>query len=253
MDLRLDGKVALVTGGSKGIGFGIAKAFVDSGAQVLLVSRKAEGLEKAAAELGDHASWAVGNAGRPEDAERCVATAIERFGACDILVNNAATNPYAGPLIDADVPRWDKTFEVNVRGPFVWTQAAWRAWMKEHGGCVINISSIGALKTSPILGVYDVCKSALLHMTQQLAVELAPGVRVNAIAPGVVPTDFARVLWEGERGAKVAAATPLQRIGLPSDIGAAAVYLAAGAPWMTGQTLVLDGGSTIAFTDVSFE
>ena len=156
-------------------------------------------------------------------------TAIERYGSCDILVNNAATNPHAGPLIDVPLSMWDKTHEVNLRGPLAWTQIAWNTWMAEHGGSVINIASVGGFKTSTALGVYAVFKSALIHMTKQMAAEMGPKVRVNCIAPGLIKTDFARILWEGERGKQVAEAYPLKRLGEPSDIGEAAVFLSSSA------------------------
>ncbi len=248
MELRLDGKVAVVTGGSRGIGKGIAKAYVEAGGNVMLVSRKAETLEATAAELagtgGDVAVFPA-HVGRPEDAEACMQACLDRWGSVDILVNNAATNPYAGPTIDCDLSRWDKTHEVNLRGPFAWTQAAWKASMKERGGCVINIASAGAFLTSSQLGVYGTFKAAMVYLTKQLASELGPNVRVNCIAPGLIKTDFAKILWEGERGAKVAEIYPLKRLGEPGDIGEAALFLAAGAGWMTGQTLLLDGGETI--------
>jgi NAD(P)-dependent dehydrogenase (short-subunit alcohol dehydrogenase family) len=254
MALRLDGKAAIVTGGSKGIGKGIAKAFADAGANVLITARKPEVLETAAAELGPSVSWLPGHTGRPEDGERIVAACMERYGSCDVLVNNAATNPYAGPLIDAPMSAWDKTVEVNLRGPLAWSQIAWQAWMKEHAGCsIINIASVGGFSTSPDLGLYAVLKAALIHMTKQLAAELAPNVRVNAIAPAVIRTDFARILWEGDRGDRTARSYPLQRLGEPEDVGEAALYLAAGATWMTGQTLVLDGGGLIAFRTIADE
>ncbi len=243
----MDGKAAVITGGSKGIGKGIAQAFVDAGANVLITARKPDVLEAAVAELGPNASWTAGHTGKPEDGERVIAECIERYGSCDVLVNNAATNPWAGPLIDAPLGMWDKTVEVNLRGPLAWSQIAWQQWMKDHDGCsIINIASVGGYKTSSNLGLYGVLKAALIHMTQQLASELAPNVRVNALAPAVIRTDFARILWEGEAGVKAAASYPLKRLGEPSDIGEAAVYLAAGASWMTGQTLVLDGGALIA-------
>ena len=244
----MDGKAAVVTGGSKGIGKGIAKAFVDAGANVLITARKPDVLEAAVAELGPNASWVAGHTGKPEDGERVIAECIERYGSCDVLVNNAATNPYAGPLIEAPLGMWDKTVEVNLRGPMAWSQIAWQLWMKDHSGCsIINIASVGGYKTSAQLGVYGVLKAALIHMTAQLAAELAPNVRVNALAPAVIRTDFARILWEGEAGVKAAASYPLKRLGEPEDIGEAALYLAAGATWMTGQTLVLDGGGLISF------
>ncbi len=250
MDLRLDGKVAVVTGGSRGIGKGIAKAFFDAGASVMLVSRKPEGLEATAAELGaaapERIAWQAAHVGREEDAHTVMQATIDRFGAVDILVNNAATNPYAGVTIDCDAGRWDKTHEVNLRGPFLWTQAAWQKWMRDHsGGCVINIASVGGFLTSNQLGVYAIFKSAMIHMTKQLAAEMGPQARVNCIAPGLIKTDFAKILWEGERGKQVAEMYPLKRLGEPSDIGEAALFIAANATWMTGHTMVLDGGELI--------
>ncbi len=248
MQLTLDGKVAIVTGGSRGIGKAIAAAFAAAGAQVMIAARKAETLRQTAAEIGAGVAWFAAHAAEPQHAEDCVRATLERFGRLDIMVNNAATNPYAGPLIDADVPRFDKTVQVNLRGPLVWTQQAWRQWMSAHGGTVINIASVGGLATSPLLGLYNVTKAALIHMTKQLAAELGPRVRVNAIAPGLIRTDFAKVLWEGGRDVQVAQMYPLKRLGDPEDVAAAAVYLAAeSSAWMTGNTIVLDGGGLVAF------
>ena len=249
MELRLDDRTAIVTGGSKGIGKAIAAAYARAGARVLITSRKAEQCEAAAAEIGHGCEWVAGNAGDIDDAERVIGTALDRLGGIDILVNNAATNPYAGPLIDIDLPRWEKTYQVNVTGPLIWTQLAWRSAMEANGGVVVNISSVGGMSTNPILGAYDVTKSALIHMTRQLAAELGPGVRVNALCPGLVKTDFARALWEGGGEARVAEAYPLKRLGTPDDIAGAALYLAADTgSWITGQTIVLDGGGLVAFS-----
>ncbi len=250
MDLRLDGKVALVTGGSRGIGLGIARAFAESGARVMITSRKAESCEAAAKEVGHGARWAAGHVGDPASREAVVDATLAAFGKLDVLVNNAATNPYAGPTIDVDLPRWEKTLATNLTAPLAWTQLAWNKAMKQSGGgcSVINIASVGAFKTSAALGVYGVTKAALVYLTQQLAAELAPTVRVNAIAPGLIRTEFARALWEGERGAQVAKSYPMKRLGEPEDVAAAATYLASDASsWVTGQTLIMDGGGVIDF------
>ena len=246
MDTRLDGRAALVTGGSRGIGKAIAAAFAAEGARVMITGRGAEGCEATAAEIGPACDWIAGNVSRLEDAEAAVEATVDRFGAVDILVNNAATNPYAGLVIDADMPRWDKTMAVNLTAPLVWSQLAWRRWMRERGGAIVNISSVGAYKTTDQYGVYSLSKDALIHLTRQLAVELAPGVRVNAIAPGLIRTEMARALWEGGRGERIAGSYPLKRLGEPADVANAAVFLVSEASgWMTGQTLVLDGGGLL--------
>ncbi len=246
MDLRLDGKVALVTGASRGIGLAIAARMVEAGAQVMLSSRKAGALEEAVASLAgstDRVAWFAANAGDPEQARACVEATMARFGSVDILVNNAATNPYFGGLVDLDLARARKTVEVNQTAVLVWTQLAVRASMGRRGGCVVNVSSVGGMSVEPGIGWYNVTKAAVAHLTRQLAYELGPAVRVNAVAPGLVRTQFARALWE-HHGDAVAARLPLRRIGEPDDVAKAALFLASdAAAWMTGHVLVVDGGA----------
>ncbi len=249
MDLRLDDKVALVTGASRGIGKAIAAELAGNGAAVMLSSRKIDDLEAAADEIrsatGADVDVFVANAGEPDQAEACVAATVARFGRVDILVNNAATNPYMGPVMGIDTGRFDKTVAVNWRGPLVWSQAAWNASMQEHGGVIINIASIGGLSAEPSIGIYNGTKAAVMHLTRTLALELSPGVRVLGIAPGLVKTDMARALWEVNEEA-IARHTPVGRLGEPSDIANVAAFLCSdAASWMTGTTLVVDGGATL--------
>jgi NAD(P)-dependent dehydrogenase (short-subunit alcohol dehydrogenase family) len=237
--------VALVTGASRGIGRAIAAAFAEAGAKVMLSSRKQADLEKAAADIDGDVAVFTAHAGDPAQAEACVAATLERFGGLDILVNNAGTNPFWGPAMEIDLPRYEKTFEVNLRGPLVWTQLAWRAAMAERGGCVINVASIGGLATPAAVPIYATTKAGLIHLTKALALELAPGVRVNALAPGVVKTDMARALWEGKESG-LRSQLPLGRMGEPEDIAAAALFLASpAASWITGEVLVVDGGQLL--------
>jgi NAD(P)-dependent dehydrogenase (short-subunit alcohol dehydrogenase family) len=245
MEISLDGKVALVTGASRGIGKGIAKAFADAGAKVMLTSRKLEGLQAAAAEIDGETEVFAGHVGKVEDAVACVDATIERFGTIDILVNNAGANPYFGPTLGVDEARYDKTFDVNLRGPVFWSQQVWQKAMSDKPGVIINISSVGGLRTEFGLGVYNVTKAALIHLTRTLAGELGPAVRVNAVAPGLVRTDMARALWE-EHGDAFARRLPLGRLGEPADIAAAVTFLASDqASWITGTTMVVDGGALL--------
>jgi NAD(P)-dependent dehydrogenase (short-subunit alcohol dehydrogenase family) len=251
----LDGKVALITGASKGIGLGMATAYAREGAAVMLSSRKQAALDEAASGIeaavpGARLATFAANAGEPDQAEACVAATIERLGALDVLINNAATNPVMGRTIDADLDAWDKTFRVNVRGALVWSQLAWRATMEANGGCVINLSSVGGISGTSGIGTYNITKAAIIHLTKVLAVEMAPQVRVNAIAPGLVKTDFARALWE-PAGDDAGRGLPLGRLGEPDDIAGSAVFLASDAArWITGHVLVVDGGALVARSPV---
>jgi NAD(P)-dependent dehydrogenase (short-subunit alcohol dehydrogenase family) len=247
VELSLKNKTALVTGGSRGIGLGIAARFLEAGANVMISSRTAEDLAEAAAGLvrdgapEKRVAWTAAHVGRPEDAQTCVAATVARFGSLEILVNNAGTNPYFGPLIDIDVVRAQKTFEVNQLSVLVWTAAAVKAGLK---GSVINVASVGGLEVEPGIGWYNVTKAAVLHLTRQLSFELAPDVRVNALAPGLVKTRLAAALWQGPGEERIAARIPLRRLGVPDDVATAALFLASdAASWVTGETFVVDGGT----------
>jgi NAD(P)-dependent dehydrogenase (short-subunit alcohol dehydrogenase family) len=227
----------------------MAGRFLGAGANVMLSSRKEEDLAQAVADLvaqgadPSKVAWQVAHVADAEQAQACLAETIGRFGGLDILVNNAGTNPYFGPMIGIDGGQAQKTFEVNQLAVLMWTSYAVKAGLR---GSVINVASIGGLGVEPGIGWYNVTKAAVLHITRQLAFELAPDIRVNALAPGLVKTQFARALWERPGGEeRVSAHIPLRRLGQPEDVAGAAVFLASDdASWITGQTLVIDGGST---------
>ncbi len=243
--LDLTGRRAIVTGGTAGIGLAIAGILKDRGAHVLVTSRRQEKLAHARAVLGGDVLTVAGNAENPSTAQECVQRMSETFGGVDILVNNAATNPYFGPLRGISIDQLDKTWRVNLRAPIVWAQAALAAGLDSGSGSIVNIASVGGMTTEAGIGFYNATKAALIHLTGTMAYELAPTVRVNAIAPGIIRTDMSKVLWAHDEGA-VAADIPLGRIGEPSDIAEAAGFLVSdAASWITGQTLVVDGGALI--------
>jgi NAD(P)-dependent dehydrogenase (short-subunit alcohol dehydrogenase family) len=243
------GKTALVTGATRGIGLGIAQEFVARGGRVCITARKPDELEQAVKELDpDGAGVAIAARGSADDAEHqqaAVAQTLEAFGRLDCLVNNAAVNPQYGPMMEADLGAVRKVFEVNVIGILSWTQQAWRAWMQSNGGVVLNVASVGGLRAGSPIGAYNASKAAVIHLTRQLAVELGPSVRVNAIAPAVVKTKFARALYEG-REDEVASHYPLKRLGVPEDTAKLAGFLLSDdASWITGETVTIDGGVTV--------
>ena len=244
----LTGKVALVTGASRGIGSAIAEILAEHGAQVVLSSRKQTDLDAEADRINalypERASAIAAHTGRAEELEHLVKATIERFSRIDILVNNAGTNPYFGPVIGAELSAWDKTFEVNLRGVFVLTKLVYEASMEAHGGSIVNISSIGGLRPGLGLGVYNVTKAGLIMLTRQLARELGGKVRVNAVAPGLVKTRFAEALWGNQEILdRVLASNPMGRIGVPDEVAAAVLFLASdAASYVNGEVLVVDGG-----------
>src|ERR1700757_5090139 len=224
MSLDLTGRTAIITGASRGIGLAIAQQLADAGANVVVTSSKQESADAAAAQIGEKALGVAAHAVEEDAAKRCVDLTLDRFGRIDILVNNAGTNPAYGPLIEQDHGRFTKIFEVNLWAPLLWTSLAVKAWMDEHGGAVVNTASIGGMHQSPQMGLYNATKAALIHVTKQLALELSPGIRVNAICPGVVRTRLAEALWKDHED-PLAAKVALGRIGEPVDVAGGGALL----------------------------
>jgi NAD(P)-dependent dehydrogenase (short-subunit alcohol dehydrogenase family) len=252
--VTLEGKIAIITGGSRGIGEAIARTFVAHGARVVIASRKVEGVQAVAESIGkehgaDKVLAVATHTGKEDECVRLVATTVEKFGKVDVLVNNAGTNPYFGPMLNAEMGAWDKTFDVNLKGYFWCAREVSKHCIgREAPGSIVSITSVAGLMGTPLQGVYAATKAAVISMTKTLAIELAPSkIRVNAIAPGFVDTRLASaILKNDELLAHVLAKTPMRRYGTPDEIAGGALYLASDtASFLTGHTLVIDGGMTI--------
>jgi NAD(P)-dependent dehydrogenase (short-subunit alcohol dehydrogenase family) len=245
----LEGKTAIVTGASRGIGEAIAVAFAAAGARVVLAARKLDGLQGVAARIegaGGQALAVAAHTGKAEDVTRMVGAAVERFGQVDILVNNAATNPYFGPLVDITDAAWDKTFEVNLKGSFMASREVIRHLRARNApGAIVNMASVAGIRAAPFQGCYGMTKAALISMTMTLASEVGPaGIRVNAIAPGLVETRFASAIVQNDTLRKhFVDRAPAGRHAQPDEMVGAALFLASDAgSYMNGQTVVVDGG-----------
>jgi NAD(P)-dependent dehydrogenase (short-subunit alcohol dehydrogenase family) len=246
----LTGRAALVTGASRGIGYAIAAELLAHGASVTITARNPDELAAAvdslAADVGDGARERVlglpGNAGDEASREEVVAGTVRRFGGLHILINNAGVNPVYGPLMDADLAGVRKIFEVNVVAALGYLQQAHRAWMGEHGGAVVNIASTAGLRSTGVIAAYGASKAALIRLTEELAWQLGPSIRVNAVAPAVIKTKFSTALYaRGED--EVARAYPMRRLGSPGDVAALVGFLVSDeAAWITGETVRVDGG-----------
>lgn len=244
---RLTGRVAIITGASRGIGLAIAHRLVAEGARVAITARNSDALDEAVRDLGGP-SVAVAFAGKADDPDHQNATLTgiaEAFGPVDILVNNAGINPAYGALVDLPVAAARKILDVNLLGTLSWVQRAYAAGMGTRGGSIVNIASVAGVRPAPGISFYGVSKAAVIHLTASLAAELGPQIRVNAVAPAVVKTKFAQALYVGREEA-VSAQYPLRRLGVPEDVAGAVAFLACDeASWITGQTFVLDGGITL--------
>ncbi|MEW6442752.1 MAG: glucose 1-dehydrogenase [bacterium] len=246
---RLDGKVALVSGASQGIGKQIAMIFSEQGARVAICSRKQESLDAVAGEiraLGGQCFPVACHTGKPDQIRTLFQKVMEAYGRLDVLVNNAAANPYFGPILDADEAVWDKTLDVNLKGYFLMSQAAARIMVKQGGGAIVNVASIAAFSPPVFQGIYGITKAGVVAMTKSFAKELATqNVRVNAICPGLTETKFARVLIETPEIYQVALQSiPMKRHAQPSEIAGAAMFLASdAASFVTGTAITVDGGA----------
>ncbi|MBU2551733.1 MAG: glucose 1-dehydrogenase [Proteobacteria bacterium] len=249
VDFRLDGRVALITGGSRGIGLAIARAFVAAGARLVISARKPEGLEAAAEELralGGEVTPVACHTGDIEQVRALAARTVETYGTIDVLVNNAGANPYFGAMIDAEEWAWEKTVGVNLKGYFFLAQEAARVMMKQGKGSIVNVASIGGIKPGPMMGIYSITKAGVISLTQGLAKELAAHhIRVNAIAPGLINTKFSELLVNTKEIVEPALqGIPMGRYAEADEIAPAALYLASdAASYVTGTVLVVDGGA----------
>lgn len=243
---RFEGKTAIVTGASRGIGLAIAQRLAKEGARVCVTARGEDALREATSTLPDgSAIWVAGKADNPEHRDEVMQRVAEDFGRVDILVNNAGINPFYGGVMDLEIGAARKLLEVNLIGTLAWSQAVYhddRLGFRERGGNIINLASVAGRVPSEGIGFYGVTKAALIHLTTTMAAELGPKIRVNAVAPAVVKTNFAKALYEG-REDEVTADYPLGRLGVPDDVAGAVAYLVSDdAAWITGQTLTVDGG-----------
>lgn len=247
MSNRFEGKVAIVTAASRGIGLAIVERLIAEGAKAVITARRQQPLDEAVEALGgpDVALAVAGKADDTDHQGETIQRTLDTFGRLDLLVNNTGINPVYGPLVELDLGAARKIVEVNCLAALSWVQQAHKAWMGQHGGSIVNVGSVAGLQPAAGIGFYAASKAMLNHLTRGLALELGPGIRVNGVAPAVVKTRFATVLYEGKEEA-VASVYPLRRLGVPEDVGSVVAFLLSDdAAWMTGQIVTVDGGVTL--------
>lgn len=239
------GRVALVTGGSRGIGLAIAARLIDAGASVVITGRSPDPLAAAVAELGPRSLGCCGDAADDDHVTQTVRDTLARFGRLDILINNVAHVPPQMGLLDLPIAEFDTALRANLRAPLQWIRAAHSAWLADHGGAIVNVSSLGGMTLQPGMGAYGTSKAGLIHMTRYLAAECGPRVRVNAVAPGLIRTEQSKSAWQG-RESRIGQSLPAGRLGESADVADAVLFLAGErSSWITGETLVVDGGALV--------
>jgi NAD(P)-dependent dehydrogenase (short-subunit alcohol dehydrogenase family) len=242
---KLSDKTAIITGGSRGIGFAIAEKFIAEGARVMITGRDGASLDSAKARLGDSSSSMAGEVADPDHAAACIDRVMSLFGRIDILVNNAAIDLQSGPTVSMPTADFEATLRANLIAPLFWSQRVWEAHMKDRGGVILNMASLGGLGLHPDMGAYLTSKAGLIHLTRILAAEMAPQVRVNAMAPGLIKTEMSSSAWR-ENEERISRRLPLGRLGEVEDVAASALFLVGDdSAWITGETLIIDGGTMV--------
>ena len=242
----LSGKIAIVTGGSRGLGLDMARALVDGGAKVLITGRDKPSLERAKKKLGKNVETFAGDATDEKEVKRALDQLLKKWGRVDVLVNNAGGSAKDNRLMNIPLDDFDWMWQFNVRGPMLWIRECWHRWMEKKGGIVINIASAGGINPPPGMAAYGTSKAALLHLGKCLAAELGPKVQVVTVSPGITRSDSTNEVVT-KLGPVIGPTLPMERLGEPEDISEIIRFIASGlAPWMTGENILIDGGRNVA-------